>query len=95
MLKPTLPEGMSLSICGPWMPVTWTPWCSFREDGGQGPCAAPCKEASALRMANEEDPTVLWLKGNTTLLEVEREVVERVAKEAVADRLVWSEELPG
>lgn len=91
--RPALPPGMALSLCGPWLPVTLSPSCSWT--GDPLGCAGPCRGAEPVILRNAEDPHPLWSRGNTLFLKLEGQPSLDEVTALGADRLVWSEEVPG
>jgi len=90
---PSLPSGIGLSYCGPWIPVTLSLSCSWTDDPLH--CNRPCLQASPVRLENDEDPSPLWSRGNTLFVCREGEPPPRAVSSAGGDRIVWSPEIPG
>jgi hypothetical protein len=94
--KPVLPENVSLSVCGPWIPVTLTPDCHWTPEGvTQLDCPGSCRGRAPVRMENDEDDTVLWSRGNAVFAGVDEGVVVEQAAGFGADRVVGSVGVPG
>jgi hypothetical protein len=91
--RPSLPQGVALSLCGPWIPVTFSPSCSWSADPLL--CSRPCCDAEAVILRNEEDPYPLWSRGNALFARVEAGQAGAAANALGADRVVWSEAVPG
>jgi len=91
--RPNLPEGMALSLCAPWLPVTVTPACDYAENPLQ--CARSCREHPAVCRETEQDPHPLWSQGNTLFVRSELNPPYPGLTKLGADRLVWAETLPG
>lgn len=91
--RPALPSGMSLSLCGPWLPVTLAPACPWSNN----PLACPntCLKYPKVEAINKNDPYPLWSRGNATFVNYGPMPGASLAVSAGADRIIWSEELPG
>ncbi len=90
---PRLPEGVKVSLCGPWLPVTLSPSCPWTADPIH--CPRPCREHPAAVLRNEENPVPLWSRGNALFVRCEGPPDEAALDRLGADRLVWSPEIPG
>jgi hypothetical protein len=91
--RPALPPGIALSLCGPWLPVTLSPSCPWTPDPHG--CACPCRRAEPVLLRNAEEPHPLWSRGNALFLKLDGRPSEAEVAALGADRLVWSEEVPG
>ncbi|HSH69413.1 MAG TPA: hypothetical protein VK997_05820 [Deferrisomatales bacterium] len=91
--RPHLPQGIDLTVCAPWIPVTVTPSCDYAEDPLH--CARECQRCDAVRRENDQDPHPLWSRGNTLFARSELNPPYQAASKLGADRLVWAEVLPG
>lgn len=90
--RPSLPPGVSLSLCAPWLPVTLSPSCPWAEDALR--CQGPCETRSAVRLQHPGDPAELWSRGNATFVRLASKPSLPVLKALGADRLVWAESIP-
>ena len=91
--RPTLPGGIDLAMCAPWIPVTVTPACDYTEDPLH--CARECQGRAAVRRENDQDPHPLWSRGNTLFACSELKPPYQAVAKLGADRLVWAEVPPG
>ncbi len=91
--RPSLPPGVALSLCGPWLPVTLTPSCAWSEDPLR--CPRACADEAPLGQTTAEDPHPLWSRGNALFARLLDQPAARGVASLGADRLVWAEELPG
>jgi hypothetical protein len=91
--RPNLPQGVALSVCAPWIPVTVTPACDYSEAPPH--CSRECQQHAAVRRENDQDPHSLWSRGNTLFAYSELNPPYQALTQLGADRLVWSEVLPG
>lgn len=90
---PALPDGVWLSVCGPWAPVTLSPSCPWTPDPLR--CARPCADAEPVRLENSQNPAPLWSRGLATFLRITKEELKREALRLGADRVVVSPGIPG
>ncbi len=90
---PDLPEGVTLRVHAPWVPVTVSLACPWTEDPVR--CGRPCLDHPEARLRNEEEPTPLWSRGNALFLRRDDEPTARYLVRLGADRLLWSPEIPG
>lgn len=90
---PALTPSLGLSLCAPWLPVTWTPACPWTEEPVG--CPACCAGETPVVLWNAEDPHPLWSRGNTLFAGNHRRPSPEQRGAVGADRLVWSEEIPG
>jgi hypothetical protein len=90
---PVLPQGVSLSLCAPWIPVNLNPSCPR---AGRGPgCGRECRQEPALRVQGGETDRALFCRGNALFVHSDDlPAPEALVRHGVA-RLVWSEEIPG
>ncbi|MBI5014531.1 MAG: hypothetical protein HZB55_03455 [Deltaproteobacteria bacterium] len=91
--RPSLPDGVFLSLCGPWLPVTLSPSCPWSADPLG--CAGPCKGAEPVLLRTAEEPHPLWSRGNTLFVRRDDAPGAAEVESLGADRLVWAEDVPG
>lgn len=89
--RPSLPPGVSLSLCAPWIPVSLSR-PSETEDLPHGPGACVCRPADFLE--DPQSPEKLYSRGTATFVRVASEPSYPSLKALGADRLVWAERLP-
>lgn len=87
--RPESLSGSALSLCGPWLAVTWSPWCFFKEGRGEG-CGRECLSTGPLLMENDENPEPLFNCGKGIFLKVELDSALEAAQRLNAQALVWS-----
>lgn len=90
---PDLPEGVTLRVHAPWVPVTVSLACPWTEDPVR--CGRPCLAHPEARLRNEEDPAPLWSRGNALFLRRDDEPTARYLVRLGAHRLLWSPKIPG
>ncbi len=90
--RPRLPQGLGLTVHGPWLPVTLSPSCPWTESPLG--CDQPCRAHSPVRLENDEDPVPLWSAGNALFARFPYEPAPLVIASLGADRVVWAEEIP-
>jgi len=90
---PSLPPGVALSLCAPWIPVTLSPSCPW---AGQGPgCGRECRQSEAVRLQDEELDRPLFSHGNTLFARSDDLPAPWALVRLGVDRLVWSRAIPG
>lgn len=91
--RPVLPPGVSISLCGPWLPATLAPACPWTENPLL--CPAKCLEQPEAKLLNDNDPHPLWSRGGAVFVNYGPMPGATLAASLGADRIVWSEEIPG
>ena len=91
--RPDLPPGVSLSLCGPWVPVTLSPSCPWSSDPLR--CPRTCQDYGPVLQRSAEDAEPLWSRGNALFARVTSAPCPKDLDALGADRLVWAQELPG
>jgi len=90
---PPLPEGVALSVCAPWIPVTLSPSCPW---AGPGPgCGRECRQNPPVQLRDAETDRPLFSHGNTLFARSDDLPAPGALVKLGVTRLVWAEQIPG